>query len=273
MNGQADRVLELRRMEQQGNAPAPANIVAFVSGKGGTGKSVLALNTAFFLSSQGKRVLLVDFDLHNPNLHIMCNIYPGATLRDYFDCRVLLDETIEKIDPNLFCIFGEQLPGGKVLTSQIKQLILALASISRQYDLILLDTGSGINESLALALPNISTAIVVANPEPTSVMDAYVMIKHLFQQENPVATRVVFNKCQTKEDGDTAYNNLMKALYHFIRKQIICPAIIPASEDVYRSIMNQELLLRGKQNHIITPHISALSAEITKIAQSANNSH
>ncbi len=259
-------------MEQQANPPAQANMVAFVSGKGGTGKSVLALNTAFFIASRGKRVLLVDFDFYNPNLHIMCNVYPTATLRDYFDGRALLEETIEKIDPNLFCIFGEQPPDGKVLSSQINQLFLSLRTISRKYDLIIFDTGSGINESLTLALPNIAAAIVVANPEPTSVMDAYVMLKYLFQQNSKVVSLVVFNKCQTKEDGDTAYNNLVKALFHFIRKQIICPAIIPTSEDVYRSIMNQELLLRGKKNHIITPHISALSAEIVKIAQLANDS-
>ncbi len=264
MNGQADRVVELRRLQNNDAGKHDTVYAAFVSGKGGTGKSFLALNTAYALSVAGSKVLLVDYDLQSPNLHIMSNMFPLASLHNYFQSSALMEELLHRITPDLYCIYGDQQHASEISTSQMDQFFNALPTIADRFDIVIFDTGSGIHESLSLALRHMQMAVIVANPEPTSVMDAYVMAKYLFQEDFKLETSVVINKCPSPSDGQTAYQNLSKALSHFMKKKVECAALIPSHPDVYQSIMKQELLLKDKPASPMMRYIAALAAQLVK---------
>ena len=265
MNGQADRVTELRRLQNRDEVKHETVYAAFVSGKGGTGKSFLALNTAYALSIAGSKVLLVDYDLQSPNLHIMSNVFPNASIHNFFQSSALLDETLYRLNNDLYCIYGDQQHSSDITISQMEQFFKSLAAVSGKFDIVIFDTGSGIHESLTIALRHMQTAFIVANPEPTSVMDAYVMAKYLFQEDFQLNTSVVINKCPSPSDGQTAYQNLSKALSHFIKKKVECAGLIPSHPDVYQSIMKQELLLKDKPASPMMRFIAALAAQLVKV--------
>lgn len=248
MNGQASRLIELQRLQNDEARSGVGQYIAFVSGKGGTGKSFLALNTAYALSINGDKVLLIDFDLQNPNLHILANTYPTVSLQNYFAGSALLEECLTPLSNNLFCIYGEQVTGFETQPSKIQNFFRSLERISRNFDYVIFDSGSGIHESLTETMNYIRSAIIVANPEPTSVMDAYVMTKYLVQSGFNITPSVIINKCANFEDGQRAYQNLGKALRHFLREQVELLSIMPTHNDIYQSIMNQELLIKDKMD-------------------------
>lgn len=265
MNAQADRLLELNRLRNQCAGRPPVPCIAMVSGKGGTGKSFLALNTAYALAAEGRKVLLVDYNLQNPNLHIMANVFPEATLADYFRGSALFEDTIEVIAPRLSCIFGDVQYGTDIRSSVLEQFFMALQNIVSRFDVIILDTGPGIHESLTIALPFIQHAVIVANPEPTSVMDAYVMAKYVLQPDFSINGSVVINRCISPTDGETAYQNFTKALHHFLKKSVPCAAIIPSHKDVYQSIMQQEILLRDNPSTTLSPVLKNFFIKLARI--------
>lgn len=262
MNGQADRILELNRLREKHAEKPPVPYLAIVSGKGGTGKSFLALNAAYSLATAGKKVLLVDFNLQNPNLHIMANVFPEANIAEYFKGSAMLSETVEEIAPRLFCMFGDPQLGGDVRGSSLEQFFMALRDVAARFDVVIFDTAPGIQESLGYLIPHVKAALIVANPEPTSVMDAYVMAKYLLQPDFSVIPSIVINRCVSQADGETAYQNFAKALGHFLKRNVPCTAIIPSHKDVYQSIMQQELLLRDTPSTSLAPILQSLVAKI-----------
>jgi flagellar biosynthesis protein FlhG len=183
--GQAERIAELNNLRFAKNIKS-VPIIAFTSGKGGTGKSTLALNLANLLAKQNKKVLLIDFDINFANLHVMLNVFPENTLNDYFTNKIELDELFHKHNENLSFIFGETgvVTSVKLTKAKLNEFFYAIKS-SDKFDVIILDTASGGSPETLDILSFASLPVVVANPEPTAVMDAYAIIKLMVVHDIP----------------------------------------------------------------------------------------
>jgi len=275
MIAQIDRVIELQKLSGKKSGRGNCKIFSFASGKGGTGKTVLALNLAYALSQQGKKVLLVDLDSNFSNVDIMLNFIAQKTIGDFYTSRQLLTDLITEYEPNLHIIFGDsgqvEYPLPKV--ELVKYFFTQMSKIEENYDYIFLDTAAGANENLINLLSSSDYVVMVTNPEPTAVMDAYVVLKFLKSRDCKAEKLVIVNKTMDKKDGEVTFQNLLTATGHFLNETVKFLGAVPFSSEITKSIMAQNLLLKNSPAGRVSKQIFNLSKKFTEIAQMANIKH
>jgi flagellar biosynthesis protein FlhG len=267
MLGQAERLFELsslsKSVDYQKDDP---QIIAVTSGKGGTGKSFIAANLAFSLAVNGCKVLLVDMDINLSNQKVLFNVSPKKTIYHYLLYNQDLSDLIHKTDsnPNLSIIFGEsgKLDHPTLSDSKVKILISEIRNSDKDFDIVIIDTSSGIEKGTLQLLLNSDEILLITTPEPTSVMDGYVINKLLKNNGSNASVRVVVNKCFNQEEASEAFENLANATKHFLQKEISFLGDISFSEDVIRSIQSQSLIMKNTKNSKIQAQISKISAKL-----------
>lgn len=238
MIGQAERLYEIQNLFKRNPAAASNNIFTFSSGKGGTGKTFLALNTALALSSLKKRVLLVDLDLNLANIHLLMDIIPHKTINDFLEKKDSLQNIVIKSSDNLSIIFGDS--GKKEWSGDAYNYLLKnIIEISSLYDFVLIDTGAGVSDKTADAVKAGKYNLIVTTPEATSVMDAYVLIKKLSAKDYCGKNGCIINKCFSEEEAETTFNNLNSAVKHFLKMDVEFLGSIPYEPEIIRSIRDQ----------------------------------
>jgi flagellar biosynthesis protein FlhG len=273
MNDQVARLIELRKLEERTRLHPLSKIISVASGKGGTGKSFFALNLTYQLSRLGKNVLLVDLDCNFPNIHLFLNHATENTIADFFTQRKVLREIIYRYSENMSIIFGDSgsTDYPKLTRDSIDYFFIQLNKIAPQYDYIILDSSAGADEFTIRQLSKSDYNIVIATPEPTSVMDAYVLLKFIFENTEVTKNYVVFNKSESKDDSDSAFQNLSTALRHFLKSEVSLLGVIGYDRIVYKSIMEQVILMKSYPNSKSALEINELAIRLLKITQVANN--
>ncbi len=272
MFGQAERVFELEQLKNKTTSKSFSKIIAFTSGKGGTGKTFISLNIAYAISRSGKKVLFVDLDPNLSNANIMLNVIAAKTIYNFFTGRNLLTELITEYEPNLHFIFGDsgKLDYPKAKPELITQLFLQLRAIQDSYDVIILDTGSGASEDEISILLNADHNVIITTPEPTAVMDAYVIIKLLNSKSSQLEKMVVINKCVEQKDCEVTFNNLSMAAKHFLKEKIKLLGEIEFDGAVSRAITSQEIFYKKFSRSTAGTQIARISKNIYEIVQVAN---
>lgn len=272
MIAQIDRVIELKKLDVQKKRRDKFKIFSFASGKGGTGKTVLALNLAYALAKQNKRVLLVDLDSNLSNVDIMLNIIAQKTIGDFYTSRKLLDDLITEYEPNLHIIFGDSgqvdYPLPKV--ELVKYFFSQIEKIEHKYDYIFLDTAAGANENLLNLLYASDFVVMVTNPEPTAVMDAYVVLKFLKTKGCKAEKLIIVNKINDNPEGEKTFQNLLTATSHFLNEALIFLGSVSFSKEINKSIVDQQLFLKTSHGSKSSKQIMQLSKKFIEIAQVAN---
>lgn len=180
-------------------APRSVPVVAIASGKGGVGKTNLAVNLSICLARRGLRTTLLDADLGMANADVLCGLAPGRRLDDV----LLAPERGEGQGPTLESCVVEA-PGGFLLVPGAigvarvadldpvsrTRLVEQLACLSARSDVILVDTGAGIGREVLAFAGAANELLVVATPEPTSIADAYGLIKCVLGRVRESGTRV-----------------------------------------------------------------------------------
>ena len=275
MIGQAKRLYELQKVIRNSarvNRDVP--VIAFTSGKGGTGKSFVCLNLAYLLSTQNYRVLVVDFDLNFANLHTLLNVMPEKTYYEYFNSGAEVSNLISQYNSNLHFLFGYS---GKEENAidlvSVRNLLSEINSVSSQYDFIFFDTSSGGGDLTVEILSQADQLMIITNPEPTSVMDAYAIIKLLNDRNNKLILQLVVNKALKKEDADFAYNNLNVALQHFLKIHVDYFGFIPFEMEAIKAALNQTMLVKQLPEVEAVKSLTQFSQRLIKIKQVANINH
>ena len=274
MFGQAERVLELNRYATGLKKDGNAKIFAFTSGKGGTGKTFLSLNLAHALSKQYK-ILFIDFDQNLSNANIMFNEIPEKTIFDFFSGKNLLHETIMEYEPNLHFIFGDSGRIGypRIKNESIIYFFNQLQKFQSEYDFIFIDTGSGASEEILSILIKADINVIVTTPEPTAVMDAYVMLKLLNAHNYKGKKTILVNKCSNEEEGKTAFKNLTSAAGHFLHEKLNLVGTICSDQAVGEAIMAQEPILKRSPLSAASRQILNVSESLYEFAHMANIHH
>jgi flagellar biosynthesis protein FlhG len=172
---------EARRNDIQKYTENMATLISVASGKGGVGKSVVATNVALALARTGRGVLLADLDVGGADAHILLGeLKPPVTLTDFLNKRVhrLTDVAIPvSLHPNLRLIAGtgETLATANMAYARKKRLINQFQDLDG--DVVVIDVGAGTNYHVLDFFLMADVHVVVANPEPTSVLDLYRFVK------------------------------------------------------------------------------------------------
>ncbi|TRM12417.1 MinD/ParA family protein [Lentibacillus cibarius] len=236
-----DQAERLRRKLAAANQPKTARTIAVASGKGGVGKSNLALNMSLELIKHGKRVLLFDLDVGMGNIDILLGMDVDQTIVDMFAERLPIDEMIQ-IGPRglAYVAAGSGLNDLFTMESDNREYFFQqYEALVDLYDYIIFDMGAGVTaDSLSFILAS-DECIIVTTPEPTSITDAYGMIKHIVNNHPGLPISVVMNRTPSAIKGERALERFRRVIMQFLKIDVRKLGIIPDDQVVSDAVIRQ----------------------------------
>lgn len=241
-----DQAQNLRNIiKKQNQQSGIARVITVTSGKGGVGKTSISVNLAILLSKMGKRVILLDADFGLANIEIMLGIRPEYSLADLFIKGKSIVEIITQGPEGIGFISGGN--GIQELTNLTKDQILylnqKLFELDKLADFIIIDTGAGISDSVLDFVSASSEVFLVATPEPTSITDAYALLKTLNRRTEFVADettiKVISNRVNSFNEGKELYNKLSVVVGKFLSIQLEFLGSIPKDPNVSKAVIQQ----------------------------------
>ncbi|NLW06517.1 MAG: MinD/ParA family protein [Clostridia bacterium] len=224
----------------RGCPPQRARVIAVASGKGGVGKTNIVVNLGLILSRQGKKILILDADLGLANVDILLGLLPRYNLLDVLNGQCNLQEVIVRGPHNLLLIPG--VSGFEKLAEldhfSRNQLMKELATLAKEVDIILIDSGAGISRTVLSFAAAAGEAIVVSTPEPTAIADAYCLIKAL--QRLNVSMYLLVNRAASDADGMITARRLRGACHRFLQLDLPLLGIIPDDRHVSEAVRKQQ---------------------------------
>lgn len=222
-------------------------VIAVTSGKGGVGKSNVVANLGLALALKGLKVLLIDADLGLANLDIILGLNPQFTIHDVLQLRKTLPEVLVEGPGGLKILPASSgIPELSELDEYQKMFLLnELDNYSESIDLVLIDTGAGISKNVLFFNIAAQERLVVANNEPTSITDAYALIKVLATQHNERHFKLLVNGISSPRDAEAVYRTLLKVSERFLGRDISLEYLgyIPHDEAVPKSVLKQQPVL------------------------------
>ena len=222
-------------------------VFSVTSGKGGVGKTNISVNLALTLAARGKRVLLLDADLGLANVDVLLGLHPeknifhlfheGASLRDI----LLPTEYGFSILPASSGV-SEMLalnPGQKL------ELLDAMDDLEDDLDFLIVDTGAGINDSVLYFNVAAQERLLVLTPEPTSLTDAYALIKVLKTQHGVDRFQVCVNMAQDMKSAREMFVRLTDVCDHFLGGvSLDLAGVLPRDPGVHEAVVRQQPFCR-----------------------------
>ncbi len=217
-------------------------VISVTSGKGGVGKTNLSVNLAVELAKKGKRVVLLDADLGLANVDVLLGLTPPRNLFHLFHEDVTIQDILFPT-PYGFSILPASSGLSEMLaldTGQKLELLEALDVLEEEVDYLIVDTGAGINDNVLYFNLAAQERLVVLTPEPTSLTDAYALIKVLKSTHGVEHFKVIVNMAHDKSAGKMAFSRLYQACEHFLSGvSLDLVGIIPRDTQVRQSVVQQ----------------------------------
>lgn len=217
-----------------------SRVIAVTSGKGGVGKTTLAVNLGISLSRLGLGVCLFDADTHLANINIMLRESPAYTLQQVLDGS-------KKITDTIVHAHGVSLVPGASGLAQLdtlgveaqQRLAKAFAQLEQMYDLILVDTSAGIQESVLRFIESAQQGIVVITPEPTSLTDAFTLLRMLRKRNYRQRINVVVNRAESEQNGMRVFERFSAAVAKYLGYKVSYLGVVENDELVSSAICSQ----------------------------------
>lgn len=251
-------------------AQSQTRTISITSGKGGVGKSTLVSNTAYYLSSLGKKVLIFDGDLGMANIDIMYGVKTQHTILDVLKGTKTLSEIIVEISRNIWLI-----PGGSgirdfnQLTSFERRALLdSVSQFPYQFDYLLIDTSPGIGDNTLYLNAAVQTPIVVITPDPASFTDSYALIKVLNQVHRVDEFSIVCNMVENAKDGMIYFNKFSDVTCKFLNGvSLKFLGSVPLDHELRQANMKQRLIMRQSANAESSQAIRAMCLNLEGTSQ------
>ncbi len=223
-----------------------AKYITISSGKGGVGKTNFAVNLACLFGSLRKKILLFDADIGLANVDILINIKPEKTIYDYLEGLGSIKEIIipTEFGFDVFPSASGFLELSHLTDEQFEKLLEIFVNIDENYDIIIFDTGAGISDNV-IRFANLSDEIlIITQPEPTAVTDAYALMKVIHNEYDTDGFFFFFNRVKNKEAAFQIFNHLKKVTDKFLKINII----LREDLNLIRSVKSQKPLYALDKN-------------------------
>ncbi|MBX3394074.1 MAG: MinD/ParA family protein [Phycisphaerae bacterium] len=241
-----------------------ARVVAVASGKGGVGKTSIAVNLALRLSQSGHRVVLVDADLGTANADLLLNVHARSNLAALVSGRASIDEVLTPINARMNLVAGASgLAAVADLSSHDRRaLVDDLSSLEARTDIILIDCGAGISQNVLAFAHAADDLLVVTTPEPTAITDAYALVKVLSRAAELPAVHVVMNQALSDEEGRTSAARLTSVASRFLGVEVSLIGQIARDEHVGRAVRLRAPFVQRFPRCLASSGISALANRV-----------
>lgn len=262
---------EILRQKMQQSHVRKGRSIAVVSGKGGVGKSNFSINFAYALTEQLKKVLIVDMDLGMGNVHVLLGTTPQYHFLDYLEGKKSLEEVTNARSENFHFISG-----GSGLTEVIEwndemfnRLTTAFSTFQQQYDLVLFDMGAGANEQMIELMTALDEIIVISTPEPTSITDAYSMMKYIALKDASTSFHLVGNRTPKWSKSNDTIIRLQFVMKRFLQMDVHVLGKLSEDAAVSKAVMQQKPYVELFPRAMITKEIRQIACNF--LAESSAN--
>ncbi len=241
-----------------------ARAIAVTSGKGGVGKSNLAVNLAVAMRQRGLKVALLDADLGMANVDVLCNMNPKVTLQHVVTGKCRLVDAMQ-VAPGGF----QLIPGASGVSGlaelgpmQRRLLLQQLASLERAADFILIDCAAGISANVLSFATAAHQVLVTTTPEPTAVTDAYGMVKNIVGRVPQASIQLVVNMVEFEEEARGVHERMNRVTRSFLRREVEFGAMIPFDPAVGQAVRHRLPFLLYAPNCPATRAIQELARRL-----------
>lgn len=220
------------------------SVISITSGKGGVGKTNITANLAYLLAGLKKKTLILDADCGLANIDLILGLTPKYNLYHVLKGERTLKEAIVNGPGGIKILASSS--GIQEMSSLTMEQKLTLQdefnSLQSRPDFMLIDTSAGINDNVLYFNMVAGETIVVVTPEPTSLTDAYALIKILYQRHAKKRFSLLVNMVKTQSEAKEVFLRLAQATNHFLNLAIDELGHIPYDENLQRGVKQQRLL-------------------------------
>lgn len=238
-----DQAAGLRKVSK----PRPVRVIAVASGKGGVGKTNVSVNLALALVAEGKRVMLLDADLGLANVDIMLGLHPEFNLSHVINGERTLEEVIVAGPGGLQIVpasSGMQ-NMAELTPAQHAGMIQAFSEVGHDLDALIIDTAAGIADSVVSFTRAAQEVIIVVCDEPTSITDAYALMKVLNRDYGIQRFRVLSNMAHSMQEGRELFNKMVRVTDRFLDVTLDFMGTVPYDEYLRKALQRQKAVIEA----------------------------
>lgn len=242
---------------------AKSRVIAVTSGKGGVGKTNFTVNLALAFAGLGKKVLVIDADLGTANVDVIL----GCSARGNI-LQLLEDVTVHDVIANgpLDIKFMSGGSGIYQLANlddlQLRHIITKITAFDDWADIILIDTGAGLNRTVLNFVTAADEVIIVTTPEPTSITDAYAMMKAYAANQGRAPLRLVVNRVAETGEGQLVVDKLIKVAFRFLGLPIDSLGFVFEDRNLVKAVKSQSPVLMAFPDTISTRCIKHIAERL-----------
>ncbi|MEZ0575871.1 MinD/ParA family protein [Halodesulfovibrio aestuarii] len=245
--------------------------ISILSGKGGVGKTNIALNLGYCMYRGGFPVMLMDCDLGLANLDVLLGVTPDTNMQSLLDTDTPAAEVAFPIEPDGFDFLpaASGVPELVEMDSDLRSLLFQrLNPLFSKYEYLLMDLGAGITPTVLAFAAMTRIRVVVVTPEPTSLTDSYALMKVLSTQHNVKDFYIIVNQAEDKSEETGTYNRLATACERFLGFTPEFLGGIRQDKMVPESVRKQTPLMKHAPNSRAAKDIFAIAVKLQKIKKS-----
>ncbi len=246
--------------------------VSILSGKGGVGKTNLALNLGYALYKAGHRLLVMDFDIGLANVDVLLGLSPEKNLQDLFLPDTTAEDVVFPIEKNGFDFLpsASGVPELLEMDDDMREaLFRKLNTVFGSYDYLLMDLGAGISQTVLSVASMTHMPVLVVTPEPTSLTDSYAVIKVLNNKYGLDDFHILVNQADSAAEAETTFERLQSACARFLGFDISYLGSVARDPAVPDAVRKQAPLLKCSPKSRAAQDILNAAVKIHKLRQNA----